>query len=176
MAPADEPHEKFGDKWIHACLMAAAAIGLGAAIQVRDGLYNPRAFLVLTIALASSLEIYLLPRIPSIEVTGEKLARRVLGVGIAFNFFQFFTYQAPGSDYAFQQGWLRATPFYYLLLALAALTSIGIVLRPRAARLLLFVLVIIFCVLGAWVLRRVPQPYMDVWPAQMEGIKNFVHH
>ena len=44
---------------------------------------------------------------------------------------------------------------------------------PRFAKVFLLVAVVAFLVNGAWIIRRVPQPYMDVWMLQTEGVKAF---
>ena len=159
--------------WQHAWLLAVAAAALGSAIQWRDGLYTPYGFIGLTISLVAVLLIYLLPPLPSIERLANQPAAWIFGTGITFNFFQLFTYDHPGSWHAFDEGLLRATPFYYAILAGAAGISAGIIFLPRSRHALLVVLVIVFCILGAWVIRSVPQPHMDVWVLQMEGLKAF---
>src|ERR1700716_3670175 len=113
----ENQQEKFGDRWMHGWLMVAAGVGLGAAVQLRDGLYQPWGFLGLTFALAAGLMIYLLPRIPSIEAFGERAATWVFGAAIGIEFLLLFTRRAPGSAYAFDHGWLRAGTFYYSMLA-----------------------------------------------------------
>jgi hypothetical protein len=121
-----------------------------------------------TISLACLLLVFFpvrIPRIDSIEAGG---VRWVFGAGIALNLLQLFTCKFPGS-------WHGASPtaLYYILLSLAALLSCGLVFIPSSARLMLVLLVLVFCALGAWVIRGVPQPYMDVWMLQTEGIKAF---
>ena len=159
--------------WQHAWLLAVAATALGSAIQLRDGLYTPNGFIGLSITLVAVSLIYLLPRFSAIESLRQRPAIWIFGAGIAFNFLQFFTYDHPGSWHAYDDGLLRATPFYYAALAGAAVIALGILFLPRSGGALLIALVVVFCGIGAWVIRSVPQPHMDVWVMQMEGLRAF---
>jgi hypothetical protein len=103
------------------------------------------------------------------------MARWVFGAAIALNLYQLFRYDHPGSWHAYDDGQLVATRFYYAMLAAAAVVAAGIVLRPQIGRPLVVLLAVAFCVIGGWVIRTVPQPYMDVWMLQTEGIKAFLH-
>jgi hypothetical protein len=153
--------------------IVAAASALGAAIQVRDGLYQPRAFAALTVALAATAAAFFIPwRLPS---SIQRWTHWLLAIALAFNFFQLFTYDHPGSWHAYDDGYLRANRFYYAALTAAAVLAAGMVLRPHLARPLLLALAIVICLIGGWVIRSVPQPHMDVWMVQTEGLKTFVH-
>jgi hypothetical protein len=155
-----------------ALLAIAAAVALGAAIQVRDGLYEPRGFAALTIALAATATAFFIPsRSPSIH----RWTQGLLAIALAFNFIQLFTYNHPGSWHAYDDGQLRATRFYHALLTAAAVLAAGMIWRPHLARPLLLALAIVICLIGGWVIRSVRQPYMDVWMLQTEGLKTFVH-
>ncbi len=157
--------------WQTAWLLAVAATALGSAVQLRDGLYTPRGFIGLSIAVVASFLVYLLPHLPSIERFRERPAAWIFGTGIALNFLQLFAYDHPGSWHAYDDGLLRATPFYYAVLAAAAVIAAGIIFVPDSSRTLLVALVFVFCGLGAWVIHSVPLPHMDVWVLQMEGLK-----
>jgi hypothetical protein len=164
------------DRWTHACLLIIAAAALGSAIQVRDGLYHPRGLIGLTTALAAAAMVDLLPRrVPALESTSRRAARWVFAAALAFNFYHLFTYDHPGSWHAYDDGSLTASRFYVAMLAAAAVLAGGMVLLPHLGRPLLVLLVIAFCLIGGWIIRSVPQPYMDVWMLQTEGIKAFLH-
>src|SRR5947207_2118476 len=75
-------------RWTQACLLAIAATGLGAAIQVRDGLYDPRGYIGLTIALVAGALVFLLPRTDPPEPLARSAARWVFAAAIAFNLYQ----------------------------------------------------------------------------------------
>lgn len=154
--------------WQHVWLLVLAATALGSAIQVRDGLYDPRGFIGLTLALAAGLSIFLPTSLASVESRAEQPLCGVFGAAIAFNFFQLFT-----NKYICSQHGVLATRFSYYMLAIALLLAAGVVLLPRANRLMLVLLVIVFCVIGGWIIRSVPQPFMDVWMLQTEGLKAF---
>jgi hypothetical protein len=49
------------------------------------------------------------------------------------------------------------------------------ILLPRGRHLFLLIAIAAFCVNGAWIIHQVPQPYMDVWILQTEGVKAFAH-
>src|SRR5947209_721067 len=148
--------------WHSAWLLAVAAAALGWALQVRDGLYDPLAFVGLTIALTASLAVFLVRSWPAVDGLGDRPLRWVFGVSIAANFVQWFPpHRLPGSWHG-----PTATPFLYGCLAAALLISAAMVWRPDRARLLLLPLVAVFCVAGGWMIHQVPQPYMDVWMLQ----------
>jgi hypothetical protein len=155
-------------RWRGVWLLVIAATALGAAIQVRDGLYDPRAFVGLTIAVIAALLIFLPRRFRQIDSLGERHIALCFGGAIAVNFLQLLTARSIGSQHG-----VFASPYCYLLLGIAAGLSIAIVLLPRFSHLSLLLLIIVFCLIGAWVIRSVPRPYMDVWMLQTEGLKAF---
>jgi hypothetical protein len=95
---ARRPHEKRG---VHSAWLVVAVVALGAAIQVRSGLFDPKGMLWLTIAYLAGLVGVLGPGM------GRWHPRRVvLGLLIAGLLFQFFQYfdQSPTIDFfSFQQ-------------------------------------------------------------------------
>jgi hypothetical protein len=161
--------------WLRAGLMAVAAAALGWAIQVRDGLYEPKGFVGLTIALLAGGLFFLPPRSPALNGLMERFARWLFAAAVAFNLVQLFAYDHPGSWHAFDDGQLQANRFYYACLSAQAVIVAGMIVRPDLGRPLLIALVAVFCAIGAWVIRSVPAPYMDVWMLQTEGIKAFLH-
>jgi hypothetical protein len=158
------------DAWKDGWLLILAATSLGIAIQIRDGLYNPWAFVALTVSLLSALAIFLTPACPPLEKLGSRPFPWLIGAGIALNFLQLFTYDHPGSWHG-----PIATLHFKAWLAVAALAALFMILLPRGRHLFLLIAIAAFCVNGAWIIRQVPQPYMDVWMLQTEGVKAFVH-
>ena len=152
----------------HLCLAVIAAAALGAAIQVRDGLYHPLGFLWLTVALFAALLIFVLAPYRSVEFHLARRAPWLFAAAIALNFFQLFTNPTIGSWHGIQ-----ATRFSYAMLTIAFVFAMAVVFMPRAGRLFLVLLTIVFCIIGAWIIRSVPRPYMDVWMLQTEGLKAF---
>jgi hypothetical protein len=159
------------DNWRDAALLGVAAAGLGYAIQVRDGLYEPWGLVGLALAIVATLLIFIPVTIPQLDRVEGKHATWVFAAAIGFNFLQWFTpHRLPGSEHG-----TSATPLFYGGLGIALLLSAVIVFQPCFARPALIALVVVFCVLGTLIIRRVPTPYMDVWMLQTEGLKAFVH-
>jgi hypothetical protein len=154
--------------WRDVWFLIIAATALGAAIQVRDGLYDPRGFVGLTVAVLATLLIFLPRRFRQLDALGEKHLATFFTSAIAINFLQLFSTRFIGSQHG-----VLSSLFSGALLAIAACICLAIIRIPRLSHWLLLGLVIDFCILGGWIIRSVPQPYMDVWMLQTEGLKAF---
>jgi hypothetical protein len=154
--------------WTLACLAISVAT-LGYALQRRDGLFEPVAFVFLTISLAFCLLAFFRFRLSA----GQWLIAGT-GVLIAWQFGQMFSIEHPGSWHAPVAG-----RTYYLLLAACACSGLAIfgvciARRDNLARRIFFPLCLAtFLVLGFWWLRAVPHPFTDVWEAQRAGLEAF---
>jgi hypothetical protein len=158
------------DTWKDGWLLILAAFSLGIAIQIRDGLYDKWAFVALTIAVVAALAIYVAPSCPSLEKLRGRPLRWLLACGIAINFALLLLSKRPGSWHG-----PMITPMFRVWVGVAALSAVMIFCLPRFAKVFLLVAVAAFLVNGAWIIRQVPRPYMDVWMLQTEGVKAFTH-
>ena len=173
---ADVPQQQQQDQpYIRIALLVIAASALGTAIQVRDGLYEPRGFAALTVTLIATTAALLLPARASAMTSAHRWTQWLFAAALALNLIQLFTYDHPGSWHAYDDGSLRAGRFYYAAMTAAAVIVVAMIWRPDLGRPLLLALAVVICLIGAWVIRNVPQPYMDVWMLQTEGLKTFVH-
>ena len=106
------------DTWKDGWLLVIAAISLGIAIQIRDGLYDKWAFVALTVAVLAAIAIYVAPSCLSLERLGGKPLRWVLGVGVALNFLELLLNKQPGSWHG-----PMITPAFRIWVGVAALSA-----------------------------------------------------
>ena len=107
-------------------LLALAAVALGQALQVRDGLYDPLAVGLLAVAIAAAVTAFIQPiaaRFPA-SVHG------VLGAGLLLQFFELFVHR-PGSIVAYERG-LRASMLLHSSLG-AAMVAVLAAVAPDVA-------------------------------------------
>lgn len=151
-------------------LFALSAATLGYALQRRDGLFDEKAFKALTI----SLGLCLIGVVAALRLPLGKCAGIAMGGLIGWQLVQMFRAEHPGSWH----GPANTMAYKVMVGALGACVAGVLVLllmgREKLARGVLFPLSLAaFLVLGIWILRVVPHPFMDPWEAQVSGLKNF---
>jgi hypothetical protein len=151
--------------WRSACFLIAA-IALGIAVQIRDGLIHPTAIAYLAVAvLACSAGLLKLP-----GGQWQKRLPLIAGFGIAVQLAIHFGYQPP-------QTWSGGHSIfpYYLFLSVATVAGVGMIVRPARSAGMFGLALFAFAGLGGWILIAGPKPKMDVWMAQTAGIDAAIH-
>jgi len=141
-------------RWL-APVSAIAVIAIGRALQINNGMLHPDALLWIAIAFAIVLAAIVVPR-PVRYARSDAWTLPALGlVGLVVQIAQL---------YASPPGRFAAGPLFHW--GLAALVVIGALVVPGALRrrkqVLVGALVAVHFVLGAWMIRRVPDPGIDV--------------
>lgn len=169
MTPATE-HEHPPDRRMIFILFALSAAALGHALQRRDGLYDERGFVWLSI----SLGLCLIGVAVSLRLSLCKCAAIAIGGLIAWQIVQMLRVEHPGSWHG-----PESTKTYKWMVAALAGAAAGVwvcVLLRRekwARRIFLPLALAVFLVLGFWLLHVVPRPHMDAWEAQKSGLDAF---
>jgi hypothetical protein len=157
--------------WTGGCVFAAAALALGQALQANNGFLNRRAFLYLLIALAVALAgVFIAARPGTSDSTAKRALPIVLLAGILVQGAQLlaarplmFAPIARGLDHP-------AVAFSVpVLVALAVVMALA-EHRARVRMAAFSAFVIVHAGLGAWVVRTVPNPRIDVVTVQREAI------
>jgi hypothetical protein len=148
-----------------ATFLALTAVLLGQAIQVSNGNGVPEAWLPLTAACLAAALAALAPPFPFLERLGDRVPAAVLGVGLALQFSQLVTTQ-PGA-------YVRPIPgfreFFAALAAAAVVSGAALASRPVLGRLHAPVLVALFGIAAAWMLRASYPPSIDVFVFQQQA-------
>lgn len=157
-------------RWAATCL-TLAAIALGAAVQVRDGLVAPAAIAWLTFAIFTAFAAFIhLPETSRLKTNVSRHFELILSIGLLLQFAQHLAYRPP----AIWRGGNSTTP-YYLLLSIAAACSTVVIVKPRRAKVAFWCALLTFAALGIWLLTSAPKPRMDVWSAQTAGLDAALH-
>jgi hypothetical protein len=148
--------------------LTSAATLLALSLQIRSGHLDPFAIVLLAGTLAA-LVLAVRGRVwPAVEAAGLPAVERALGVGLAASLIGHLP-RPPGIHLDIT-GFLARIPFLIGLLAVAVLVA-GALFRPQqgaAARTPL--LLALFLVMGAWVIRHSPQPHIDVFVLQRDAV------
>ncbi|HEX6973494.1 MAG TPA: glycosyltransferase 87 family protein [Vicinamibacterales bacterium] len=145
-------------------LLAASAIVLGYAIQIRDGFYDPVALGVLALAILLATAgltrrgAWLLPR------AGEPLVAATLGAGLISSLLMLATTRPA---YEIADPLPSQHPWYLAGLAMSgALLGLIAIDDRRRARVWFPALLVTFALLGTWLLHQSPSPRVDVITVQ----------
>jgi hypothetical protein len=151
---------------VNVALLALAAVLLGAALQVRDGLYSPWAVGLLTLA---SVATFLSPLPILRERARVRAVELTCAFGLLFQLTLLFT-DFPGAHYE-----KHPPRDYWPFLALIAAALASAVLMIRFAEPAFLVLLAIYLAAGAWVIRFTPSPRMDVYTFQRDACESILH-
>ena len=150
--------------------MAVAAIALGQALQLGLAFRRPFPLLFLTLALVACVLAVWQPEWWRARVPGGAWRTIILLVGAAVlgQLFQLATV-APAL-------YLHPGPLGLALLVVGALGAAAVIVAElagivRFARLRLVVLVAIHFALGVWIIRAVPEPFIDVYVWHVEAFR-----
>jgi hypothetical protein len=155
------------DRWLTAILCAFAAFSVGHAVQFANGNLHPEAIKWLTFACFAALIGVVAPSHARIERFGERLVVLVLGLGVAYQFTQLLT--APPGIYLRAIGNTGAD-FVIGLVVCAVLVGAGLAEKPWLGRLQFPLLLLTFLFLGRWLIHASPNPFIDVYVFQRDGI------
>jgi hypothetical protein len=158
---------------IPALCFALSAIGLGYALQISNGFYDPRALAWLTGALVFCLIGVLGHRFSSgLSAVSATAVGAVMIAGIAWQLQQLFAAR-PGI-YIHEDAHLAV--FRGAVVAQALLVALG-ALQINAARRWWFpAMLAVSLFIGAWMIRASPDPYIDVVEVHKEAINAVIHH
>lgn len=143
-------------------LVVLAATSLGAALQVRDGLYSPLAvsLLILTIALAC---------IALATNWRDGRTTRIVAALALLMQLALLCCDFPGSHHI-----ARAPREYAVFIALMSLAACAVMIaivmnRRRVDHCAFAALLVLHLIAGVWVLRQTPAPFMDVFVFQRDA-------
>jgi hypothetical protein len=139
--------------------VALCAVALGCGLQVNYGQYHPFALGWLTLALAGCV-LCVAKRSSRFVGVLERRATPVLACALATQFVLLLT-RSPGATGLLATG-QHLLPFRVGIAAAAGLCGAGLYLGQRWYRARVVALLVIFALLGLWVLRAAPQPGVDV--------------
>lgn len=165
------PRAALGNRALVAALIAAAALSLGLAVQIRDGMISPFALVWLTAAIVLMLVSLFAPRLPAIEFRGDVIVALVLAVSLIVQFVVLFN-SPPMAFGVMTPGW-NAT--FLVGLGAAALATIAIVATPRVTAFPIVVLIAAFLTVGVVIIHTSPSPPIDVFVFQQQSSDALLH-
>jgi len=155
------------DSAVSAVALAVSAAALGQAVQVSQGNLHPHAIGWLTLALVGCLLAVLAsPR--RMEALGSAPALVVTGVAIAVQLIQLAT--TPPGVYVQLTSPRGYVPFLSGLVMAALLAGAGYSRSPALGAVRIPLLLAVHFLLGVWMIRATPNPYIDVYFFQRDSL------
>jgi hypothetical protein len=155
------------DRWHSALFLAASAIALGYALQIANGTLHPKAITYLSWAFLLCAVAVFAPRLPWLDAQREQPAVFLLAGGLIVQFAELLTDQ-PGM---YLQVGPRTFATYFKWMAAAAVVAGSLIpdgIWFRRSRIL--ALLAIHFALGLWLIHTSPNPFIDVYVFQRDGI------
>lgn len=160
------------DRWLTAVAFGGAVVSLGYALQVSNGTLHPAALAWLTVAFTLCIAGIVLPTHPKLESLRDTPTMLVLGAGLAFQFALLLT-TPPGIYLQLHDS--RADILFFSGLALAAVLCGASLVRVRwLGPALPLVLLLTHFLLGVWLIKSSPHPFIDVYIFQRDAIRAFL--
>ena len=156
------------DSAVSAVALAVSAAALGQAVQVAQGNLHPRAIGWLTLALLGCVAAVLASRSRRLEALGSAPSLVLAGVAIAVQLIQLST--APPGMYvqlASPRGYI---PFFSGMVIAALLAGAGYSRSPGLGAARIPLLLTVHFLLGVWMIRATPNPYIDVYFFQRDSL------
>lgn len=162
--------------------LVIAAVAVGFAIQLQDGEYTPAAISLITLAIVcTALAVFVgrracaehesLPE-PSGQAAHHAVAG-ALGVGLLLQLLTLLV-AWPGVDLPREEG-AALVPFRSGLLVIAGLLAVaGWIDARRIRRWILPGFLIVFVVLGGWMVHASPDPHIDVWVFERDAARQLL--
>lgn len=162
----------YRSSWLLGVLLTLAAVAVGYAIHLRDGEYTPRAIHWIGNAIALTAGGVMLSRVDD-PAWGRNALLGVLAAAVAFQFYQLFR-SPPGGWNWWSDDLKDKRPenlrLFYAGITIAAVASIGLLLRWRTVRTACIGLILVtHLLLGVWMVRSSPDPKIDVFVFQQEA-------
>jgi hypothetical protein len=156
------------DRWPSALFLAASAIALGYSLHIANGTLHPKAITYLTWAVLFCGGAVLAPRLPWLDAHPELPALLLLAGGLIFQFDLLLT-SAPGIYSRVDTPQHDAT--YVKWLATAAVVAGSLVWNTTwSRRVSVPALLAVHFALGLWMIHTSPDPFIDVYVFQRDGI------
>jgi hypothetical protein len=156
--------------WTGGCVFAAAALALGQALQVNDGFFNRIAFLWLLISLAGAVAgVFVAKPSNRFDAVARGALSPILLIGVLLQSAQLLVTR-PLMFAPITRG-VHDTTLALAVPSLAALAIVMAVAERRMRMAAFSVFVGIHAGLGAWVIRTVPEPRIDVVTVHREAIE-----
>jgi hypothetical protein len=154
-------------RWL-APVAACAVIAIGRALQIANGVIHPDALFWVTVAFVLVLAAVVVPRPARLARLDGPLVRLLALGGLVAHAGQLYT-ASPGLYLRLESTSL--VPFQYGVVALAVLGVWLIWGEPRWAKpLQVGALIAVHFALGAWMIRQVPEPLIDVHVFQRDAV------
>ncbi len=161
------------DSPFSAFALALAATALGQALQISNGNLHPQAIAWLTLALVGCASAVLMSRSSRWAPLGAAPALAVAGLGIAVQMIQLLS-ERPGM-YVQLTSPRAFLPFIAGIIVASLLAGAGFARRSWFGPLRVPMLLFVHFLLGVWMIRMTPDPYIDVYFFQRDGIQAFLH-
>lgn len=143
--------------------LAIGALALGAALQVRDGLYSPLAVALLGVAVIATIVAIACGNERSRFATPILFACLLMQLGLLLTDF-------PGSHHE-PHTWRDYRTFLALIVVAISLLVVAV----RAPRAAFFGFLAIYLTAGTWLLRKTHEPFMDVFVFQRDACAALMH-
>ena len=151
--------------------LSVAAIALGFSIHVNNGLVHPAAIAWLTMAIAAGFAAFAKwPEKSRLILLASRRLPWLISGGVGIQFLLLLLCPIPGG----WQGWSSALCYHGLLLA-AAMLCAAMMVFPNRSSLIFAAILLVFGLLGLWLLNSGHRPRIDVWTAQMAGLDAMRH-
>ena len=147
--------------------LGLGAVFLGRALQIFDGRYDPIALIWLTLALGVATAGIATMRAAPVGREGDRGVCALLGLAVAWQVGSLWSW--PPGVHLRDFGHLG--PFYWGIALQAAVIAMGLFGTPWMRRAWLPACLMIYLVLGIWVIHQSPSPYIDVFVVTRAAIR-----
>lgn len=148
--------------------LAAICFAVGQAVQAANGNLEPGAIRWIVFSLLAGLGLLALgPRSPREQLKLEPVLLALAGAAVAWQFAQLLS--TPPGIYLRLTGADQLFTFYAGLGVSAVLVGAGLSPSPWLGRWRPWLLVLAFLIVGRWLLRASPSPFIDVFVFQRDG-------
>ncbi|MFZ5469027.1 MAG: hypothetical protein ACOZIN_06255 [Myxococcota bacterium] len=155
------------DRWGLSVALALAAVALGHALQVSNGNLHPESIVFLSSALVLCVAGVAAPKWERLERLGDAPVVFVLLAGVGYQLYRLLI--APPGIYL-QVGPAAYVPFFGGLGVTAVLAGAGLSRQSPLGPLRVPTMLLVHLLLGVWLIRASPNPFIDVHVFQRDGV------
>ena len=156
---------------IRAACLVVAAMSLGLAIHVNNGVLDPVGILWLSVGLAATLASFAQwPRTSRLFLQAPQMLPNLVALGIYAQIILLLCSPEPGA----WRNPLLGTAHFILLAAAMGLCQL-MYFTPELSRRIFPGLLLVFGAIGFLAIHANPHPKIDVWNAQMAGLRAMTH-